>query len=148
MMTSQTCGPEVCDGRPGAQPGAPGEPTATAAARGAGDAANLAHDRIPVGDLILAVLMRTSRPCSPHEIMEVIAGSGFPPFDRQQLTRDIEAELRAADSSLAGAVFEPEGGRGERWGLSPAFTAWLMTRSLASMMALAPGIPLGMANDG
>lgn len=149
MMKSPMHGSNTFEGRsPGGQARRPGEPTATPTAQGADDAAIAAPDRPCVSDLILAVLMRTSRPCSPQEIMEVIAGAGYEPPDRLQLTQDIAAELRATNPSRACAVVELQTGCDDRWRLSPAFTAWLMSRSLPSLQVFAPGIPLQIANDG
>jgi hypothetical protein len=92
--------------------------------------------------------MRTNRPCSPLEIMEVIVGAGFEAPDRQKLVQAIEVELMTATSSQGRAAFQRQEGSGDRWSLSPAFTAWLMNRGLPSLQGLMPRFPIETANDG
>jgi hypothetical protein len=110
-------------------------------------AAVSAQDRLSVCDLILAVLLRTSRPCSPDEITALIAGAGVETPDRQTLTQAIEGELMAATSSQEPTAFDLRDRGGNRWNLSPAFTAWLMNRGLPCLRGRMPACPVGAAND-
>lgn len=148
-MKPPACGSNNCKGR---SLGAPTGPlhtlTLTPTTQDACSAAIAALDRLPLCDLILAILLRSNRSCSPHEIMEVIAGAGFEVPDRQMLTQAIEGELMAATSSQAPTAFELRDRGGNRWNLSPAFTAWLMNRGLPRLQGQMPIFPVATANDG
>lgn len=148
-MKPPACGSNNCKGR---SLGAPTGPlrtlTLTPTTQDACSAAIAAQDRLPLCDLILAILLRSNRSCSPHEIMEVIAGAGFEVPDRQHLTQAIEVELVAAARPLATALFELQGSRDNHWGLSAVFTGWLMSTRLPSLRNGMSDCPIEAANDG
>jgi hypothetical protein len=111
------------------------------------DRASVVLKGLPLCDLILAVLLRRNRPCSPQEIVEVIADAGLDVPDRQRFTAAIQTELVTAALPGEAALFELQGSRDDHWGPSAAFTAWLMNRGLPSLQGLMPRFPVETAND-
>ena len=112
------------------------------------DRASVVLKGLPLCDLILAVLLRRNRPCSPQEIVEVIADAGLDVPDRQQFMAAIQTVLVNAARPGEAVLFELQGSRDGHWGPSAAFTAWLMAKSLPSLRNGMPDGQIEAANDG
>ena len=103
-----------------------------------------AHDLRAV---ILALLLRRNRPCTPQMLAQALIEADGVASDRARLTEAIARELAENAAPAEGALFARRPTRDNLWTPSKSFLDWLAAGQSQTALNIPHRAPCGPAND-
>lgn len=102
------------------------------------------HD---LGAVILALLLRRNRPCTPQMLAQALIEADGVASDRTRLTEAIERELVENAAPAEGPLFARRPTRDDLWTPSRSFLDWLAAGQSQTALNIPHKVPRGPAND-